>query len=176
MEKINFKKLLTIILALTMALSIGGCKKKPSGIENSASDSTITESGLSISESEITVNVGETKTLTVVGSNNDVVWASMDESIAKVVNGEVTGLKIGTTSIIVAFEGETAFCSVTVQDPLIGVPSLEIINKSKNVKPNHKKKLKQAVEKVKRKHRREMISNDIKKRIVERAIKRTKGE
>lgn len=50
------------------------------------------------------------------------------------------------------------------------------INKSKNVKPNHKKKLKQAVEKVKKKHRREMIQNDIKKRIKERAIKRTKGE
>ena len=41
---------------------------------------------------------------------------------------------------------------------------------------NHKKKLKVAVEKVKRKHKRQLIQSDIKKRIKERAIKRTKGE
>ena len=50
------------------------------------------------------------------------------------------------------------------------------MNKSKQVKPNHKKKVKQAIAQVKRKHRREVIQNDIKKRIKERAIKRTKGE
>ena len=50
------------------------------------------------------------------------------------------------------------------------------MNKSKKVKPNHKKKLKNEVEKVKRRKRREIIQNDIKKRIKERAIKRSKGE
>lgn len=50
------------------------------------------------------------------------------------------------------------------------------INKAKKVKPNHKKKVQQAIEKVKRKHRREIIANDIKKRIKQRAIMKNKGE
>lgn len=49
------------------------------------------------------------------------------------------------------------------------------MNKSKKVKPNHKKKLKEKVNKVKQKHHREVIQNDIKKRIKERAIKKSKG-
>ena len=50
------------------------------------------------------------------------------------------------------------------------------INKAKKVKPNHKKKVQQAIEKVKRRHRREVIQNDIKKRIKQRAIMKNKGE
>ena len=49
------------------------------------------------------------------------------------------------------------------------------MKKSKTVKPNYKKKVKAEVEKVKRRHRREIIRNDIKKQIRERAIKKTKG-
>lgn len=50
------------------------------------------------------------------------------------------------------------------------------MNKAKKVKPNHKKKVQQAIEKVKRRHRREVIQNDIKKRIKQRAIMKNKGE
>lgn len=50
------------------------------------------------------------------------------------------------------------------------------MNTSSKVKPNYKKKVKLAVEKVKRKHKRDVIKSDIKKRIVERAIKKNKGE
>lgn len=50
------------------------------------------------------------------------------------------------------------------------------MNKSKKVKPNHKKKVRLAVEEVKRKRRRQMIQDDIKKQIKKRAIERTKGE
>ena len=64
-----------------------------------------------------------------------------------------------------------------VDDPLQHEISKTVrMNKSKKVKPNHKKKVKQAIAQVKRKHKREIIQNDIKKRIKERAIKRTKGE
>ena len=52
------------------------------------------------------------------------------------------------------------------------------VNKSKNkpVKPGYKKKVKDEIERVKAKHRREIIKKDIKKRIKERAIERTKRE
>lgn len=50
------------------------------------------------------------------------------------------------------------------------------MNQSKKVKPNHKKKVKLAVAEVKRKRRRQMIQESIKKQIRQRAIERTKGE
>ena len=50
------------------------------------------------------------------------------------------------------------------------------VNKYKNqpVKPGYKKKMKNEIDKIKRKHRREVIEADIKRQIKERAIKRTK--
>ena len=49
------------------------------------------------------------------------------------------------------------------------------LNKSKKVKTNHKKKVKLAVDKVKRKHKREVIQNDIKRRTRQRAIEKNKN-
>lgn len=46
----------------------------------------------------------------------------------------------------------------------------EVVNKNKNkkVKPNYKKKQKQEIDKIKRKHKREIIENDIKRQRLER--------
>ena len=64
-----------------------------------------------------------------------------------------------------------------IDDPLKNEIAKAVrMNKSKKVKPNHKKKMKKAVEKVKRKHKREIIKNDIQKRIRQRAINKNKGE
>ena len=56
----------------------------------------------------------------------------------------------------------------------------KIVNKNKSktnkVKPGYKKKMKLEIEKAKKKRKREIIKEDIKKRQIERAIKRTKGE
>jgi uncharacterized protein YjdB len=46
--------------------------------------------------------------------NKTVLWASEDESIATVVNGRVTGLSAGTTTITATVEGITAQSQVTV--------------------------------------------------------------
>jgi ATP-dependent RNA helicase CshB len=43
------------------------------------------------------------------------------------------------------------------------------------VKPGYKKKMREEIDKVKRKHRRSVIEADIKKRIVERAKEKTKA-
>lgn len=50
------------------------------------------------------------------------------------------------------------------------------VNRYKNqpVKPGYKKKMRNEIDKIKRKHRREIIEKDIKRQIRERAIKRTK--
>ena len=56
------------------------------------------------------------------------------------------------------------------------IKTIVVKSKNKPVKPGYKKKVKQEIEKVKAKHRREVIKKDIKKRIKERAIERTKRE
>ena len=56
------------------------------------------------------------------------------------------------------------------------IKSIVVKSKNKPVKPGYKKKVKSEIEKVKAKHRREVIKKDIKKRIKERAIERTKRE
>jgi len=47
-------------------------------------------------------------------------------------------------------------------------------NKNKKVKPNYKKKIKIQVDKLKRKHKREIIQKDIRKRQIARAIAASK--
>lgn len=47
-------------------------------------------------------------------------------------------------------------------------------NKNKKVKPNYKKKIRDQVDKLKRKHKREIIQKDIKKRQIARAIENSK--
>ena len=56
------------------------------------------------------------------------------------------------------------------------IKSIVVKSKNKPVKPGYKKKVKSEIEKVKAKHRREVIKKDIKKRIKERTIERTKRE
>ena len=136
MKKWNAKKAVGLVLAMMMSFSFFACQKgkDSSGSDSNTNSDSSVESGFSISESEATVKVGETKTLTVSGvETSDVVWSSMDESVATVANGVVTGVKIGSTTIVAAVEGETVFCAITVQDPLLGVANLQIINKSKNI-------------------------------------------
>lgn len=49
-------------------------------------------------------------------------------------------------------------------------------SKGKKVKPNYKKKVRLQIDKVKRKHKREVIQKDIRKRQIQRAIAQSKGE
>lgn len=135
MRKCNIKKVVVFMLAMVTCCSFLGCQDKGGddvSVSESAGSSAATN-GLTISESALTIKVGETKTLTLGGAEGEVVWSSMDETIATVVNGAVSGVKIGTTMIVAAVNGETVFCAVTVEDSLLGVPNLEIISKSKNI-------------------------------------------
>ena len=79
--------------------------------------------GVSLSQSELTLNVNESVALNATvspenASNKNVSWSSSDETVATVdTNGLVKALKAGTTTITVKTEdGEkTATCSVTVK-------------------------------------------------------------
>lgn len=70
-----------------------------------------------ISETEISVQVGKTVTLTAIASDgSDVEWSSGDETVATVSNGKVTGKKVGTAKITAAAGGSKAECTVTVTE------------------------------------------------------------
>ena len=69
-----------------------------------------------ISETEISVAIGEEKTLTArLSSGKDVfTWSSSDETVAVVENGKVTGISLGTAEITAECRGRKAVCRVTV--------------------------------------------------------------
>ena len=90
------------------------------------------EDSITISEQSMTLQVGETGTLsaTVSGTqfvtNTTVTWESEDESIATVSGGKVTGLKNGTVTITAkSYYGLTATCEVTVEG---GVEECDHVN------------------------------------------------
>ena len=89
------------------------------------------ETGISLSASEVTLGISETKTLQAtvtpdIASKN-VTWSSSAPSIVSVVNGNITALASGT-AVITAREnsGKTASCAVTV----LSAPENVILSKT----------------------------------------------
>ncbi|MBQ9704664.1 MAG: Ig domain-containing protein [Paludibacteraceae bacterium] len=80
--------------------------------------------GVTLSQTEATLNVDETLTLTATvlpddATDKTVTWTSSDETIATVVDGVVTAVAAGTATITVTTtDGSfTATCTITVIDP-----------------------------------------------------------
>lgn len=79
--------------------------------------------GVTLSQSSISLNVGATETLTAtvapVGAYPKVVWSSSDDAVATVsTNGVVTAVAEGTATITATtiFGGFTATCTITITD------------------------------------------------------------
>ncbi len=91
----------------------------------SADGGTVAVTGVSLNPTSLTMNEGETATLTAtVAPENATVksveWASSDASVASVSGGKVTALKAGTATVGVrTTDGAfTATCAVTVKKPV----------------------------------------------------------
>ncbi len=86
-------------------------------------EEVIPVTGVSLDKNTITLETGETETLTATispdnATNKQVTWTSSDSSVATVSNGVVTAVGAGTATITAsAGEGVTATCSVTVTEP-----------------------------------------------------------
>ena len=115
------KQLIFALFAITIAL---GCKK----------ELDLTVKGISLSKSSLTLKPGDTTTLSSIilplnATNKAVTWTSSDTSIAKVVNGLVTAVKPGSSTITATSveKSESASCSVTVSnnDPVTAVGNVE---------------------------------------------------
>ena len=92
--------------------------------------------GISLKETEITLNVREQKTLSPVLTPDNVtsptlLWKSEDISIAKVEGGVVTGVKEGETVVTVSSGEFSASCKVVVN--AIPVSSLKLLYENKEI-------------------------------------------
>ena len=90
-------------------------------VEVSGISSTVAVTGITLDKATATVQAGSTVTLTATvkpdnATNKTVLWSSDDETVAKVVDGVVTGISEGTASIgaMTADGGFSAVCSVAV--------------------------------------------------------------
>lgn len=97
---------------------------------------------VSLNKSSITLTEGESTTLTAVVSpsnatNKNVRWSSSDASVASVVNGKVTALKAGSSTIKVTTEdgGLTASCQVVVKSKEIRVKSVSLNRETLALEP-----------------------------------------
>ena len=97
---------------------VTGDNTKPGG-----GDTTVHVTGVTLDQTELTVNRGETAKLTATVSpenatNQKLTWQTGNSKVATVKNGTVTGVSEGETTIIVttADGGHTAQCTVTVTD------------------------------------------------------------
>lgn len=74
---------------------------------------------IELSDATLQVKVGETSIITAIVTplgNYDIEWTSLDESIATIVDGQVTGIAEGTTTIIAKVDDLEATCVVTVYE------------------------------------------------------------
>ena len=117
----SFKKkigiLLFVLLSLCFALFGVAC--------GDTSDSTSSDSGssekktvLTLSDEEVNISVGGSVTLTATNTGATLVWSSLDETVATVEDGVVTGVSVGTTIISLRSETGVAECVVNVSQEL----------------------------------------------------------
>lgn len=90
-------------------------------------------SSLTLDETAISLNEGETKALSVsvspeTADNKRVIWSTSNASVARVSSGEVTAVKAGNAVITAKSDdgGRTAVCNVSVSALRISVESLSL--------------------------------------------------
>lgn len=105
----NMKKTKVIILSSLFALTFGGiltsCGENNHGsTESSKQNVGDTDVGLTVSKTEVTLNVGEEETITA-STNDDSLytlsWTSSNKNVAKVRNGVITAIADGEATITV---------------------------------------------------------------------------
>lgn len=100
-------------------LTINEYKGPSTAIEPEESGATAV-TGVALDESTLSLNVGESGTLTATvspsGARQDVTWASTDTSVATVMDGTVKGIAAGSAVIVATTVSgnKTATCTVTV--------------------------------------------------------------
>lgn len=108
------KRLIKIIvlclLVITSAFSLFACK-------NNGSQNNEKNEGITLNKTQLQTLIGDTNLLAVKGTSlnaEDFVWSSSNESVAKVTDGLVESISVGSAKITVAYREYKAECDVNV--------------------------------------------------------------
>ncbi len=107
----------------TVKITSKSTNGKEDSIELNIKNPDIKISNIILNETNISINVGETKQITITiepnnATNKTVTWTSSNENIATVENGKVTAITEGTRNIIATSEnGISSTCKVNVINP-----------------------------------------------------------
>lgn len=100
------------VFGAIIALFAVGCSKDDN------SDNSVIVTGISLDQDVLEVAVESTAaivaTLDPEGATGEIIWTSSDASVAAVANGIVTGISMGTTTIVASYGSFNASCEVTV--------------------------------------------------------------
>ena len=112
------KKLFVFVLMVAMVIACGPKE-----------DPEIAVTGVSLSRSAVTLEVGGTSNLTATvqpsnATNKAVSWSTSNQSVATVKNGTVTAVAEGTATITATAGGKSATCSVTVNKKVVAITSV----------------------------------------------------
>lgn len=117
------RRVLSVLLVLIFLMSFAMLFTACGNNETSDEPQDIAVTSVSLDMTSLTLEVGETETLSATilpGNATDkaMTWSSTDPSVASVSNGKVTAKSEGATTITVeVHNGKTAFCTVTVYEP-----------------------------------------------------------
>jgi len=129
-NRVRPKKLLIcgmMLFALELTISVLTSCGKNSPIEPD-DPGAIPVTGISLNQTNLTLNKGQTYTLTATVSpdnatNKNVTWSSSDVSKVSINNsGVITAVATGTATITATAEGKTATCKVTVSESTTEIP------------------------------------------------------
>ena len=94
-------------------------------------DPEVAVSGVSVSQSSLTLETGGTANLTATvtpsnATSKTVTWSTSNQSVAKVSGGTVTAVGEGTATITAKAGGQTASCTVTVNKKIVAATSITL--------------------------------------------------
>lgn len=122
------KKIFALLMVVVFCISLGACSFTSNKL-----------SSVSLSETDLTLSVGDSKNLTVTAEPEKaqtgvLTWSSVNSSIARVDNGTIVAVAAGNTVVTVTTEdGLTASCNVKVIDKEIESIMLNQISTSVKV-------------------------------------------
>ncbi len=117
--------------------------------QNKAFAETVNVVSVNLDQSEITIEIGQSKQLQAIvspsnASNKEVIWNSKEEEIATVdASGRVTGIKEGTTSItVITKDGfKMSYCTVNVKGANVAVTGIALNKNTLNIDPEESQKI-----------------------------------
>jgi hypothetical protein len=97
------KRTIVYILFFVSILSLlVGCRRKET---------------LQINPTELTMQIGETTKLEIIHASGELIFASSDENVATVNEGEITAVAIGNAVITVSDDNSSVTCNIKVEGP-----------------------------------------------------------